>query len=231
MTQKYDAIGKNYAARRRPDPRFAAHILRAVGDAQRIINVGAGAGSYEPDDRYVVALEPSIEMIKQRKSGAAVVQGDAMALPFHDRTFDVATAFLTIHHWPDPDRGLEEMQRVASRQVVLTHTIKDLNDFWLTRDYFHEIVQLDLLRFQPIEHVAEKLRGRIEVVPVPWDCIDGHLGAFWRRPEAYLDPDVRAGMSVFPPLASEIVERGVERLQDDLASGRWSERNGHLLAL
>jgi len=238
VNQTYDTIGKGYAQRRRTDPRFFAHIVAALGDARSIVNVGAGSGSYEPDDRYLVAVEPSAEMIRQRTSSAPVVRADATALPFADASFDAAMAILTIHHWPDPDAGLEEMQRVASRQIILTHTIEDLNDFWLTRDYFPEIVQLDLLRFQPLRHVAEKLKGRVEVVPVPWDCIDGHLGAFWRRPEAYLDPDVRAGMSMFPPtdgplpsgwmLDRAVVERGVARLADDLVSGRWEERNGYL---
>jgi SAM-dependent methyltransferase len=170
-------------------------------------------------------------MIRQRTSDAPVLRADAVALPFADRSFDAALAVLTIHHWPDPDAGLEEMRRVASHQVILTHTIEDLNDFWLTRDYFPEIVQMDLLRFQPLRHVADKLGARVEAVPVPADCVDGHLGAFWRRPEAYLDPEVRGGMSVFPPLEKAIVERGVSRLADDLASGRWEERNGYLREL
>ncbi len=167
-------------------------------------------------------------MIKQRTSDAPVVRADAVALPFADRSFDAAIAILTIHHWPDPDAGLDEMRRVASRQLILTHTITDLNDFWLTRDYFPEIVQNDLLRFQPLQHVAEKLGGRVEIVPVPADCVDGHLGAFWKRPEAYLDTDVRAGMSVFPRLDPAVVERGVAQLTDDLRSGVWERRNGHL---
>jgi SAM-dependent methyltransferase len=195
------------------------------------VDIGAGTGSYEPNDRFLVAVEPSIEMIKQRSSDAPVVQADAIALPFRDAAFDAAMAVLTIHHWPDPERGLDEMQRVSSRQVILTHTIEDLNDFWLTRDYFPEIVESDLLRFPPYKHVADKLGARIEVVPVPWDCVDGHLGAFWRRPEAYLDPDVRAGMSVFPRLSDETVERGVSQLADDLRSGEWKRRNAVLLDL
>lgn len=232
MTQAYDTIGKGYAGRRRTDPRFFAQIMRALGDARTVVNIGAGTGSYEPDDRLVVAVEPSIEMIRQRTTASPVIRADALALPFRDRSFDAALAILTIHHWPDADRGLEEMQRVASRQLVLTHTIEDLNDFWLTRDYFPEIVQLDRLRFQPpLRHVADKLGARVEVVPVPADCVDGHLGAFWRRPEAYLDPDVRAGMSVFPPLDQEMVAERVARLADDLSSGRWEERNGYLREL
>jgi SAM-dependent methyltransferase len=241
VKQTYDTIGRGYSARRQTDPRFFAQILRALGDAQRVVNIGAGTGSYEPDDRFLVAVEPSVEMIRQRTSVAPVLRADATALPFGDQSFDAAMAILTIHHWPDPEAGLEEMQRVASRQVILTHTIVDLNDFWLTRDYFPEIVQLDLLRFQPLKHVADKLNGRVEVVPVPWDCVDGHLGAFWRRPEAYLDPQVRAGMSMFPPadrpapsvwmLDPSVVERGVNALADDLESGRWRERNGALLDL
>ena len=224
----YDTIGKGYSSRRRTDPKFFAHIMRALGDSRSVVNVGAGTGSYEPADRFVVAVEPSVEMVDQRTSNAPVVRADAVALPFADASFDAAMAILTIHHWPDQDTGLAEMQRVSSRQVILTHTIEDLNDFWLTRDYFPEIVKFDLLRFEPIDTVAAKIGARVEAVTVPWDCIDGHLGAFWRRPEAYLDPDVRAGMSVFPPLDRSIVERGVNQLAEDLRSGRWDERNGYL---
>jgi SAM-dependent methyltransferase len=232
VTSRYDVIGKGYAARRRQDPRFYDHILRALGDAGSVLNVGAGAGSYEPTDRRVVALEPSIEMIRQRTSTGPVVRGDAMALPFPDGSFDATLAVLTMHHWPDQGRGLEEMRRVSTRQVVLTHTIEDLSDFWLTRDYFPEIIAMDRSRFSvPVGDAAGMLGGRVEAVPVPWDCLDGHLGAFWRRPEAYLDPGIRAAMSVFPTLDPAIVERGVEHLRRDLDDGTWDERNGYLREL
>jgi SAM-dependent methyltransferase len=224
----YDSIGKGYAKNRRADPRIFARITEALGDARTVVNVGAGAGSYEPDDRSVVAVELSGEMIRQRTSDVPVVQGNAMDLPFRDGSFDAALASLTIHHWPDVDRGVAEMRRVARRLVVFTHTIDDLDDFWLTRDYFPEIVEMDHDRFPPFGDFVARLGARVAPVPVPADCTDGFLAAYWARPEAYLDPDVRASMSVFPPLDPAFVTERIGRLRDDLRCGRWDARNGHL---
>ena len=231
---KYDVIGRTYSRTRRSDPRIFEQIVQALGNAQTVVNVGAGTGSYEPDDRAVVSVEPSIEMIRQRPSHAApIVQGDATALPFRDDSFDAALAVLTIHHWPDADRGIEEMKRVApSRIVISTHTITDLYDFWLTRDYFPETIEKDLARFPTINHIKELVNTiAIETIPVPRDCKDGFLGAFWAEPEAYLDPNVRAGMSTFPQLGPELVNERIARLEEDIRSGLWDERNGYLRTL
>jgi len=224
---KYDTIGKGYADKRRADPRITAQIVEALGDASSVVNVGAGAGSYEPTDRPVVAVERSMEMIRQRSVRTNVVQGDAMALPFADGTFDAAMAILTVHHWPDARAGLAEMQRGASRSVILTHTITDLGDFWLTRDYFPEIIAADLARFEPITSYD----GEVVPVPVPRDCTDGFLAAYWARPEASLDPDVRAAMSGFALLDGALIDERIARLNEDLTTGRWDERNGHLREL
>jgi SAM-dependent methyltransferase len=227
----YDRIGLAYTSTRRPDPRIAAAVGAAIGDARTLVNVGAGAGAYEPHDRRVVAVEPSSAMIGQRAAGAApCIQAVAEHLPFRDRAFDTSLAILTLHHWADRTAGLAELRRVARRRVVLlTWDAAACGDFWLTTEYFPEILALDLPRFPSLVSIEQSL-GRVRTTPVlvPHDCRDGFLGAFWRRPEAYLDPDVRGAMSGFALLDPEHVRRGVARLSDDLASGRWEARYGAL---
>lgn len=230
MTPLYDRIGSGYAAIRRPDPRIAALIEAALGDAESVVNVGAGAGSYEPAGREVTAVEPSAAMIRQRAPGAApVVQASAEALPFQDDSFDAAMAVLTVHHWSDPLRGLAEMRRVARGPVVVLTFEHGHPGTWLG-DYLPQLREHDLGQTVPFEEYRRVL-GAIEVlpVPVPYDCIDGFLYAWWRRPEAYLDPQVRAGSSSFRVLPG--LDEGLARLAADLASGAWERRYGHLLAL
>jgi len=230
----YDRIGTAYGATRCADPRIARRIVDALGDARSVLNVGAGTGSYEPDDRWVVAVEPSFEMIRQRPELAApAIQAVAEALPFGDKTFDACLAVLTLHHWSDRGRGLAEMQRVSrGRAVILTWDPVSAGAFWLTAEYFPEILALDVPRFPTIEGLSRCL-GSIEVLPVliPHDCRDGFLGAYWARPEAYLDAAVRQGMSAFPQIDPTIVEAGLKRLSDDLSSGRWDGRWGYLRQL
>jgi SAM-dependent methyltransferase len=228
---RYDGIGRSYARYRRPEPRIARQIAAAVGGADRIVDVGAGAGSYEPVGRHVVAVEPSPVMIQQRAwSFGPVVRGGAEALPFPSRSFDVAMAVLSLHHWSDKARGLEEMCRVASRTIVLCFDSVIEHDFWLVREYLPEIASLDYgLDLSP-EKVADVLGAdRIEVVPIPWDCRDGFLCAYWRRPEAYLDPSVRSCISGIARLERAVVGRGIELLRSDLRSGRWATRHADLL--
>ena len=226
----YDTIGARYAKYRRPDPRIAAAIVAALGPARTVVNVGAGTGSYEPIDRTVIAVEPSVVMIRQRSNAAPVVRADAGALPFSDDAFDAALAVLTIHHWPDWRRGLREMRRVARRVVVLTFDLTQFQKFWLVRDYFPAAVALDQQRAPGIEAVVDALDAtRIEIVPVPHDCLDGFCCAYWRRPEAYLDPEVRACISCLALLDPLDVSPGVARLRADLDSGRWHERQRALL--
>jgi SAM-dependent methyltransferase len=232
MMENYDSIGCGYAVTRRPDPRVAQQILAALGGARTIVNVGAGTGSYEP--ARAIAVEPSIEMIRQRPHAAApVVRAIAERLPFADRAFDAALAILTIHHWNDPARGLAELRRVARERVVILTFDPDCSDrFWLVRDYLPEIGELDRKRIAPIADLGRDL-GAIRVVPVtvPADCADGFLCAFWQRPEAYLDPNVRRAISSFAMLPVDVAQAGVDRLADDLRSGRWDERFGHLRRL
>lgn len=225
----YDQIGEGYVSRRRPDPRIAAAILDAIGDARRVINVGAGTGSYEPNDREVLAVEPSETMIAQRPAGSApCLQGTAEALPAETGSFDCAMAILTLHHWTDWRKGLDEMRRVASRAVILTFDPDQLDRFWLVRDYFPEFVAFDRARVPSLDAITEHFGGgTVRPVPIPHDCVDGFQGAYWRRPELYLDENVRRSISTFQLVADPMP--GLDRLASDLESGRWRERNAEIL--
>ncbi len=233
IDQVYQSIGAGYSAVRRPDPRIQRLIVAALGDARSVVNVGAGTGNYEPADRRVVAVEPSIAMIAQRRPGAGpATRAVAEALPFGDQTFEAALATFTLHHWTDLAGGLSELRRVASRQVILLFEPWESWQFWLV-EYFPECLSLPSeIRAPGIEDVRAHLDVHTVVpVPVPADCIDGFAGAYWRRPEAYLDPSVRAGISSLAQLSAEIAERCVERLRQDLASGEWDARYGYLREL
>ena len=213
------------------DPRIAAPIWRALGDARTVVNVGAGAGSYEPIDREVTAVEPSEVMIAQRSTGAApVVQASAEQLPFADASFDAAMAVLTIHHWGDVARGLAEMTRVASRRVVIATFDPEVNnETWIIRDYLPEL-RVERERWMPEEArvLAALPAARVEPIPVPRDCTDRMFVAHWGRPEAYLDPEVRAATSVWHLLPPAVTARAIEALRADLESGVWDERYGDL---
>jgi SAM-dependent methyltransferase len=229
----YDEIGVGYARHRRPDPRIESAIHAALGDASRVLNVGAGTGSYEPPNRQLVAVEPSPAMIRQRpRSAAPCVRGDASALPFEDGEFDAAMAVLTVHHWPKPEDGLGELRRVANGVVVFTFEPTVHNKFWLFTDYVPAVTRLPSAGGAlPVERIAEIIEpDRVERVLVPHDCVDGFGVAYWRRPHAYLDPDVRRCISAFPLLDPEEVMPGIERLHKDLETGAWHDRHGHLLA-
>src|SRR3954468_18945083 len=231
-THLYDSIGTTYTLTRRTEPRIAAQVWAALGDAETVLNVGAGTGSYEPSDRDVTAVEPSAVMRAQRPAGAArCLAASAESLPFENHSFDAAMALATVHHWQDPVAGLRELKRVARRVVVFTCDTSDRSwrrRFWLTRDYLPEVAA------SPVglaTELARAIGARAEPVLVPWDCADGFFEAYWRRPEAYLDERVRRGISVWSKVGSEVEERAVSRLRDDLASGRWAECNPELLQL
>jgi SAM-dependent methyltransferase len=229
--QLYDTIGATYTVTRRTEPRIAARIWAALGDARTVLNVGAGTGSYEPPDRHVLAVEPSALMRSQRPAGAApCLAGSAENLPFDDQSFDAAMAFSTVHHWQDPIAGLREMRRVARRVVVFTFDSSDPGQFWLTRDYLPEFADLHVGRPSLTEQ-ARAIGARTEPVLIPWDCADGFFEAYWRRPGAYLDDHVRRGISVWARVGPDAEQRAVRSLRDDLASGRWAERNRDLVDL
>jgi SAM-dependent methyltransferase len=227
---RYDEIGSDYAKQRRADPRIAARITAALGDAQTVVNVGAGTGNYEPPDRDVVAVEPSRTMIDQRPTGAPpAIEAVAEALPLATQSRDAAMTVLSIHHWTDLGAGLREMSRVAARQVVLTFDPSRTREFWLVNDYLPEWVALDA-SMPPIP-VVEQLLGAvcsIEEIRTPADCSDGHAGAFWNRPEHYLDPAVQRSISLMARTPAPVLERAMAHLRDDLDHGRWDARHGHL---
>jgi SAM-dependent methyltransferase len=225
----YDRIGRDYALHRRPDPRIASTIRAALGDAATVVNVGAGAGSYEPVDVGVVAVEPSIRMIQQRSPGRApAVRAVAEALPFRAAAFDAALAVLTMHHWGDWRRGVAEMRRVARERVVIFTWDPERRGFWLVEEYFPEVPVRDRASF-PTLHELEREMGPLTVlpVPVPHDCSDGFMGAYWRRPRAYLDAEVRGAISGLASVRSD--DARLERLASDLADGTWHARHGDLL--
>lgn len=227
MTALYDTIGIHYGDLRRPDPRIAQMIDRALGDARSVVNVGAGTGSYEPDGRTVTAVEPSATMIAKRgRSADSVVQASAENLPFANDSFDAAMAVLTTHHWADKVAGLREMRRVARGPVAIL-TFDPAHRPWLT-DYLPQLATLDEAQMPPLDFYREHL-GEVEIapVPIPHDCSDGFLYAYWRRPRAYLDPRLRSGSSSF--WALDNVEQGLASLADDLDSGAWSQRYRDLL--
>jgi len=226
MAVLYDRIGVNYADLRRPDPRIAAAIARALGPARTVLNVGAGAGSYEPDDREVTAVEPSIEMIRKRAPEAGrAVQAFAEDLPFDDGQFDAAMAVLTVHHWQDRAAGLAEMRRVTRGPIVILTYDASFRP-WLT-DYLPDLATLDEAIMPDLTEFERWLGPvHIEPLPIPHDCTDGFLYAYWRRPEAYLDPKIRSGISSF--WALDGLEAGLEKLAADLNSGAWDAAYGAL---
>ncbi len=230
----YDEIGRSYRRTRLPDPRIAAAIVDALGDVDSVVNIGAGSGSYEPP-QTVLAVEPSRVMIDQRPAGAApAVAAVAEALPLADDAVDAALAVLTVHHWSDVAAGVAEMRRVARRRAVFfTWWPERVADYWLLRDYLPAAAATDARLAVQIHELTSLLGDDAEIrsVPVPHDCVDGFAAAFWRRPEAYLDPDVRAGMSVFATTDPAALGEGLARLEDDIRSGAWHRAHADLLEL
>jgi hypothetical protein len=226
----YDSIGRTYAAQRRSDPRIAAAITEALGDAASVVNVGAGPGSYEPSST-IVAIEPSSVMIAQRPPGSApVLQAVAEQIPLRDQCADAALAVLTVHHWSDVAAGVAELRRIARRRLVfLTWRPAKLARMWIA-GYLPESARIDATSERPVKALTDLLpQARLLPVPIPHDCIDGFGAAYWRRPQAYLDPDVRAGISFFARATGDELRPGLQRLADDLRTGRWHAAHADLL--
>lgn len=227
----YGAIGPGYARFRQADPRIAARIRAALGDARHVLNVGAGAGSYEPEDRRVTAVEPSATMRAQRPARLApAVDAVAEALPFPDAAFDAALASVTVHQWSDLARGISELRRVTRGPIVLMVADPDrLHDFWLSR-YAPEALDAEARRFPAIATLSRLLGGevRVEPVPIPLDCRDGFNEAYYGRPEMLLDPAARRACSSWSFVATDGVARFERALRADLASGAWDARWGAL---
>lgn len=227
----YDQLGQQYSGYRQTDPHIFAHIISALGDAKTVLNVGAGAGSYEPVDRYVVAVEPSVVMRTQRAANNKVpaVIAYADSLPFDDNAFDASTAFVTVHHWPDMNKGLKELRRVTKNQVVIMTFDPDaLDDFW-NAEYFPEVIAVEKKRYPTIDFITSALGGHCEVqkIPVPLNCIDGFQEAFYGRPEAFLNKQVRQSQSAWGFIPIEVEERYIENFARELASGEWDRKYGH----
>jgi SAM-dependent methyltransferase len=230
----YGAIGTSYARFRRPDPRIAARIGQVLGAARTVLNVGAGAGSYEPADRQVTAVEPSASMRAQRPAGlAAAVDAVAENLPFPDGCFDAAMTTFSVHQWGDLRAGLSEVRRVTRGPVViLTGDPRRLRRFWLA-EYAPEVIDTEARRYPAVEALAEGLGGPVTttVVPVPLDCTDGFNEAYYGRPEALLDPEARLACSAWSFVGAAVHDRFTRDLGRDLADGTWDARHGHLRTL
>jgi SAM-dependent methyltransferase len=236
VSVRYDAIGAGYARTRREDPRLAARLHAALGDARTIVNVGAGAGSYEPRDRHVIAVEPSDVMAAQRPPELApAIAARADQLPLRDGSVDAAMAILTVHHWDAArKRGVRELRRVARGPVViLTFDPVLAAEMWLAADYLPEVAALDRASFPPPTQIAGWLGGEVQthVVPIPADTPDWTFAAFWAHPERVLDPDARSGTSGFARMEPAVVTRAVSALADDLERGVWDARHGGLREL
>ncbi|MET2827092.1 class I SAM-dependent methyltransferase [Mesorhizobium shangrilense] len=227
----YGAIGANYSSYRQPEPRIASLIVKALGDASKVLNVGAGAGSYEPVDRVVTAVEPSASMRAQRPAHLSrAIDAVAGALPFDDKSFDAAMATFTVHQWPDLAAGLAEMRRVTRGPIIILSCDPDeLNRFWLD-DYAPEVITVEASRYPRIEAITQALGGKAEVlsVPIPLDCSDGFGEAYYGRPERLLDPGARLANSAWSFVDASVGARFVADLGRDLDSGDWDRKYGHL---
>jgi SAM-dependent methyltransferase len=224
----YEAGGAGYAQVRRADPRVQARVHAALGDARTVLNVGAGAGSYEPDDRYVVAVEPAQAMRAQRPPHRPALDATAEHLPFDADSFDAAMAMITIHQWADAEQGLQELRRVSRGPVViLTFDGAAMPGFWLN-DYVPEMIAAERARYPDVQRVAALTGGAVHDVPIPFDCTDGFAEAFYGRPEALLEPAIRRAQSAWAFAPAGTNQPGIERLRADLASGAWDERYGAL---
>jgi SAM-dependent methyltransferase len=226
----YERHGRTYSDHRRADPRIAARIHAALGDARTVLNVGAGTGSYEPADRWVLAVEPSATMRAQRAVRAApAIAARAESLPLDDGAVEAAMACVTIHHWDHPEAGLAELRRVARGPVVVLTFELDWLPAWQL-EFLHEGLVKERPRFPAIDDISAALGGRVRVerIPTPGDCTDGFFEAFWRRPEALLDPRVRSAQSMWPLLDPGVEQLIVDRLAAALESGAWDAEHGHL---
>ncbi|QGH33318.1 methyltransferase domain-containing protein [Gracilibacillus salitolerans] len=226
----YDIHGKKYSTYRQTDERIAQYIIDALGSSQTVLNVGAGGGSYEPNDRYVVAVEPSSSMRMQRLKANKVpaVIGTADSLPFDEYSFDASMATLTIHHWPDLEKGLKELRRVTKDQIVImTYDPEALDVFW-NAYYFPELIEVEKARYPKIDDIVGKLGGESDIIeiPIPIDCQDGFQEAFYARPEAFLEKEIRQSQSAWGFLSEGVEHKLVKRLKDDLDSGIWDEKFG-----
>lgn len=227
----YESPEYEYSNQRKEEPEIAARIRNALGSASTVLNVGAGAGSYEPDDRHVIAVEPSSRMRAQRLARglppAVIARADK--LPFDDNSFDASMALLTVHHWPDLQAGLKEVLRVTKKKIVImTFDPEALDEFWNVH-YFPELVDIERRRYPGIAELTALpgCKALVEKVPVPLNCRDGFQEAFYGRPEEFLKKEVRESQSAWGYLEQGAEDRLVSAFASELESGRWDERFGH----
>ncbi|MBR7827498.1 class I SAM-dependent methyltransferase [Actinospica sp. MGRD01-02] len=227
----YGRIGTGYAGYRRPEPRIAAVIEQALAGAKTLVNVGAGTGSYESQAFEVTAVEPSATMRAQRPAHLSpAIDAVAEALPFPDDAFDAAMTTYSVHQWSDLKAGLREMRRVARGPVVVVGGDPDrVRDYWLA-EYAPEMMEIEARRYPTIGEIAETLGGIVEVtqIPIPFDCTDGFIEAYYGRPEALLDPEARKACSAWSLVDEQRAARYVEALSEAIESGAWDARHGHL---
>lgn len=227
----YDKHGQKYSGQRKTDPRIAAYVHKALGNSKTVLNIGAGAGSYEPDDRYVIAVEPSVAMRTQRLANNKfpAINAKADSLPFDNKSFDAAMAMVTVHHWPDLEKGIQELRRVTKNQIVImTFDPDGLDEFWNV-NYFPDLIEIERKRYPTISRLQNALGGKSEVIkiPVPLDCVDGFQEAYYGRPEAFLEKEVRMAQSAWGFLPAETETKYIQNLSDDLKSGGWDKKYGH----
>lgn len=231
----YDQQGINYSGQRKTDPRIAEYVFKALDNSKTVLNVGAGAGSYEPEDRYVIAVEPSATMRAQRLNNNKIpaINATADSLPFSDNSFDASMAMVTIHHWPDIEIGLQELKRVTKNKIVIMTFDPDaLNDFWNV-NYFPELIEIERQRYPKLERIIKAIGGKSEIIkiPIPLDCLDGFQEAFYGRPEAFLEKSIRIAQSAWGFLPAELEEKYVNALAADIRSGEWDRKYGHFRTL
>ncbi|MFN8439239.1 MAG: class I SAM-dependent methyltransferase [Caldilineaceae bacterium] len=231
MNAIYDDIGGTYSVTRCTDPKVASQLYPELQGATRILNIGAGTGSYEPENVELVAVEPSAKMIAQRKPGSyPVEQAFAEKLPFADNSFSHAMTVLSMHHWTDRHAAFDEINRVATEKFVAITWDPHSEPFWLTRDYFPEIYEMDKPIFPDLDEISAHFDDvHIRPLLIPSDCQDGFFAAFWKRPQAYLSSTVRQSMSPFSKVQN--LEEGLRKLENDLASGTWVTKNQAILSL
>ena len=227
----YDRPGQKYSGHRQTDPRIAEYVYKQLASAKTVLNVGAGAGSYEPTDKYVVAIEPSVTMRQQRleKNRVPAINAKADNLPFDNNSFDASMAMVTIHHWRDIDKGLKELRRVTKHQVVImTFDPEELDNFW-NAEYFPEVIEVEKARCPTVDFIKNSVGGHCKVIPIPipLDCIDGFQEAFYGRPEAFLEKQVRLSQSAWGFISEDKQEEIVRRLKIDLENGTWDNKYGH----
>jgi len=227
----YDTHGQKYSGQRKTDPRIAAYVHNALADSETVINIGAGSGSYEPEDKYVIAVEPSITMRTQRIANGKIpaINAKADSLPFDDRSFDAAMAMVTVHHWPDIEKGISEIRRVTKKRIVIMTFDPDaLDDFWNV-NYFPQLIEIERARYPSITRLQKALSAKTEVIkiPIPLDCVDGFQETYYGRPEAFLEKEVRMAQSAWGFLPADLEKKYLQNLSNDLQSGAWDKKFGH----